>query len=136
MRACRCALTIVLGMLSLGAGLGCGGGSNAPIARNAASPPSAPSCDHYDYRFELDAQGLLTTTLCFDGAPPRALVCGPQGDRNYAPTSERLTGATIEPIAASACRISLETLEVGDCVRYVVDLRQTRTPGPLGYALP
>lgn len=112
----------------------CGGASAKPAA--ASSTANNAACDYYDYRFELaDDLRNLSATVCFDGTPPRALTCGPQGDSSYAPTAERISAGLVEPLPTRGGHIDLEGLVSGDCVRYTIDLLALSSPHPLGFAL-
>lgn len=115
-----CAIPAWIGCGSAPASPSQSGASVAPIA----SPVAAATCDYYDYRFELDAElRTLSAVLCFDGPPPPALVCGPQGDVEYAPVAERISADGVAQLTTQRCRIPLDSLVPGDCVRYAVDLR-------------
>jgi len=129
-----CATGLVCAMSAV-TGCGSAPASSPPPAASVASPASsgaAASCDYYDYRFELDAElRTLSAVLCFDGPPPPALVCGPQGDVEYAPVAERISGEGVAQLTTQRCRIPLDSLLPGDCVRYAVDLRTLDGEFPL-----
>lgn len=116
---------------------GCGSAPASPplpaaSVASAASWGAVASCDYYDYRFELDAElRTLSAVLCFDGPPPSALVCGPQGDAEYAPVAERISAEGVAQLTTQRCRIPLDSLLPGDCVRYAVDLRALDGEFPL-----
>lgn len=109
----------------------------ASSCASATTNPAAASrpdrrCDYYDYRFEIDAAlRMVTATVCFDGPPPSALVCGPHGDAEYAPNAERISADSVTPLTSRGCRIDLTSLSPGDCVRYSVDLTTLHAPYPL-----
>lgn len=133
-RAHRRLIAAVAMASALWVAIGCGS-TAAPSAAStvpAVNAATATSCDYYDYRFELDAElRTLSAVLCFDGPPPPALVCGPQGDVEYAPIAERISGEGAAQLVTQKCRIPLDALGPGDCVRYAVDLRALDGEFPL-----
>jgi len=110
----------------------CGSAVPAP----AVSTRPRAGCDYYDYRFEIDAAlRTVTATVCFDGTPPSALVCGPHGDAEYAPHAERISFDGVTPLATAGCRIDLSSFVAGDCVRYSVDMTTLAQPYPLSLGI-